>query len=85
MVGAAILLLAGEVAILDYFTERSPLASVECRATNAGVALSSAEVRVFVYPAGRPWELVAEGPIREALRVPPGRFDLRLLLVAAAD
>jgi hypothetical protein len=80
-----VLLLAGEFALVRDYYGRSPLASVECRATNAGVALEHEEVRVFVYPVGRPWELVADGHIRETLSMAPGRYDIRLLLVASAD
>jgi hypothetical protein len=81
----ALLLLVCEWVVLRSIYGRSPLASVECRATNAGVGLAPEQVRVFVYPTGRPWELVAEGHIQETLLVPPGRYDLRLLLVASAD
>ena len=80
-----VLLLAGEFALVRDYYGQSPLASVECRATNAGVALEREEVRVFVYPVGRPWELVADGHIRETLSMAPGRYDIRLLLVTSAD
>jgi hypothetical protein len=80
-----VLLLVGEFTIVRDYYSQSPLASLECRATNAGVSLDREKVRVFVYPVGRPWELVAEGHLKETLRVPPGRYDIRFLLVESAD
>lgn len=86
MLGAlAILAFAGEWALLRDFYSQSHLASIECRAVNAGVSLAPADVRVLVYPADRPWELVAEGHIGEQLLVTPGTYDLRLLLVGSGD
>jgi hypothetical protein len=79
-----VLLVAEFVLVRDYYDE-SGLASVECRATNAGVSLEREQVRVFVYPVGRPSDLVAEGSIGDPLEVAPGRYDIRLLLVASAD
>jgi hypothetical protein len=81
--------LIGEWAALRYHygghNDRSPLASVECHATNGEMSLAPGAVRVLVYPSERPWELVAEGAIEETLRVSPGRYDIRLLLQASAD
>jgi len=86
LIGALVLaVLVGEWAALRHYYGRSLLASVECRATNAGSSLAAEAVRVLVYPSDRPWELVAEGSIEEALPVPPGRYDIRLLLEASAD
>jgi hypothetical protein len=83
--GLVLTAMAGEWALLRSFENDSPFASIECHATNAGSPLPAEAVRVFLYPADRPWQLIAEGHIDEALLVPPGRYDLRLLLDASAD
>jgi hypothetical protein len=77
--------LAVEWAGLRYVYARSPLASVECHATNAGSSIPPEQLQVFIYPTGRPWELVAQGRGAESLQVPPGRYDVRVLLDASAD
>jgi hypothetical protein len=82
-----VLVVAEFVLVRDYYDDsgRTGLARVECRATNGGVSLEREQVQVFVYPVGRPWDLVAEGYIGDPFKVAPGRYDIRLLLVASAD
>jgi hypothetical protein len=71
-------------ALRDYYSP-SAAASIECRAVNAGTRVTAEDVRVLVYPTGQPWNLVAEGHSGVPLAVPPGTYDVRLLLVASAD
>jgi hypothetical protein len=61
------------------------LASLECHATNAGVPLAPKDGRVYVHPSGRPEEVVATGALNERLRVPAGRYDVRVLFSRSQD
>ena len=83
--GLVVLLLVAEYAILTRWQRQSGLAVVECHVTNGGLPLAPRDVRVFLQRSGGSGEIVAEGDARVALRVPPGRYDLRLLLVPSRD
>ncbi len=80
-----VLLRAAEYAILSHLQRQSGFARVESRVTNGGLPLAPGDVRVFLQRSGGPGEIVAEGDARVALRVPPGRYDLRLLLAPSRD
>ncbi len=83
--GLVLLLLGAEYAILSRLLRQSGFARVETRVTNGGLPLAPGDVRVFLQHSGGPGEVVAEGDARKALRVPPGRYDLRVLLAPSRD
>ncbi len=60
-------------------------ASIEVRATNAGVELAPEDARVFIGPADRGQGDVVEGPLEQRLEVAPGAYDIRVLFSRSSD
>lgn len=83
--GLFLVLVAAQAATLIHLQRARHQASLECRATNAGVPLAPKDGRVSIHPASRPEELVAEGALHDALPVPPGRYDVRVLFARSRD
>lgn len=78
------LLIAGAVVLV--LAERGPaLPTITCGATNPGMHLGPGDGRVFVHPEGRDDEVVADGTLFEPIAIPPGRYDLRVVLSISSD
>ena len=78
-------LIAVQAGLLVRMKHRSHLATLVCRGTNAGVPLAAGDARVFVHPPGRHGELAADGSLYEALRLPAGVYDVRILYTRSRD
>ena len=83
--GLFLLLIAIQVGVLFRADQRRGLARIVCRATNSGIPLHSQDGQVYVHPAFQPEQLVAEGELGEAIEVPAGRYDVRVLYSRSQD
>jgi hypothetical protein len=80
-----ILVVAGQIGILVYQPGLDSRASLEIHATNAGIPLASDDAQIFVYPRARLEQLAAKGRAFEAIHLPAGRYDVRVLYVRTSD
>ncbi len=83
--GLFLLLIAIQVGVLFRADQRRGLARIVCRATNSGIPLHSQDGQVYVHPAFQAEQLVAEGELGEAIDVPAGRYDVRVLYSRSQD
>ena len=74
-----------EGAMLWQLHREHATASIELRASNAGLELGPEHGRVFVHPAERTDQLVAEGALEEEIAVAPGTYDVRVLFTRSKD
>lgn len=80
--GLLILVIAVQVGVLIQQRQALRAASLEIRATSAGIPLAPDDAQVFVYQDDT---LAARGKAAERLALPPGRYHVRVLHARARD